>query len=305
LVATKDSYTRAKRLFPELKLPKENFQCFYKGIYSKTDIDVLNREFLRLTSPLQKETYLPPGATGEAYTAHGISSVPAPQAPIMTTRTPMQNDEDLQAKKRRDINSVMSDNLNNFPPLETLKLSSTETPDDDFDIELESSFDILFPQFFKDDYRFDVNRAMQTIAKVSKLPVVETPQFEDRAFLTSFLSETRACLTSFESETPGNLIERGLQIPVTMTSEERKQFTTVEDLSESGVILHPEAREASQDPMTLDLQDAPKMDEPLISHERSTQPGSSKEMHTDFPPMTFLHEEPTNIDIQKTIEEQE
>jgi hypothetical protein len=96
LVATKDSYTRATRLFPGLKLPKENFQCFYKGIYSETDIDVLNREFLRLTSPLHKETYLPPGGTGE-YTARGISSVPAPQAPIMTTRTLMQIDEDLRA----------------------------------------------------------------------------------------------------------------------------------------------------------------------------------------------------------------
>jgi hypothetical protein len=70
LVTAKDAYTRAKKMFPGLKLPKENFQCFSLGKYTKTDIDVLNREFSRLSSALHKETYRPPGGTSHSYRQH-------------------------------------------------------------------------------------------------------------------------------------------------------------------------------------------------------------------------------------------
>jgi hypothetical protein len=98
LYASKDAYLRAKKMFPGLLLTKENFECFRTGLHTLESLTTLNKEFLRLTSPLHKETYLPPRGTGIHYkgdTAGSSKPQQVPGGPPMFSDNP--TDEELKA----------------------------------------------------------------------------------------------------------------------------------------------------------------------------------------------------------------
>uniref|UniRef100_A0AAT9JPZ2 Phosphoprotein n=1 Tax=Cryptotermes secundus lispivirus 1 TaxID=3133545 RepID=A0AAT9JPZ2_9MONO len=97
LVCSKDAYQRAKKLYPGLQLPKETFACFANNAYSHQDMEVLNREFLRLGSTLHKDKYLPPGGTGVPYTPGRETEAQAARAPSLGMSVPQQSDDELRA----------------------------------------------------------------------------------------------------------------------------------------------------------------------------------------------------------------
>lgn len=95
LTTAPDPYLQATQLFPGLKLPKENFACFINKNFTHVDIDVINREFMRVSSSLHKQSYLPPGGTGVPYQSGALFTTPLLQPIQSETTQTIQTDAEL------------------------------------------------------------------------------------------------------------------------------------------------------------------------------------------------------------------